>query len=88
MEELGHPDSAMLHYKQAEAIACPTDYAIMGQIHTRIADLYRRHYGDEQICYDKFNKAYHYHKLSGNQELQYNCLYNMFMMGGILKAAQ
>lgn len=58
MEELGHVDSAMIYYKTAEAAAASTDYANLGQINTRIADLYRRYHGDMQACYEKANKPY------------------------------
>ncbi len=40
MEELGHPDSAMLYYKHAEATAAPTDYFNLGYSKMRIAQLY------------------------------------------------
>ena len=41
MEELGHPDSAMLYYKHAEATAAPTDYFNLGYSKMRIATLYQ-----------------------------------------------
>jgi len=83
MEELGHPDSAMYYYKSAEANAAPDDYFNLGYINTRIADLYRRYYADRQICLDKYKSALHYHVLSGNKQLQQNCLYNMAMCASI-----
>ena len=85
MEELGHPDSAMYYYKSAEATADEKDYVNLGYINTRIADLYRRYYADEEICFDKFKRALHYHTLSGNKHLQQNCLYNMAMFASISK---
>ena len=88
MEELNHPDSAMLYYKHAEATADNKDYVNLGQINTRIADLYRKNYCNEQICYKKFEKAYKYHLLSSNKNLQFNSLYNMFMMNGITRQEQ
>ena len=84
MEELGHVDSAMIYYKTAEAAAYSTDYANLGQINTRIADLYRIHYGDEQICFEKYLQSYRYYQLAGNKKQQFNCLYCMFMMEGII----
>ena len=41
MEELGHPDSAMLYYKHAEATAAPDDYFNLGYVNLRIAELYQ-----------------------------------------------
>ena len=83
MEELGHPDSAMLYYKTAEATADTTDYHTMGYINLRIADLYRKCYGNEQICFEKFQLALKYLELTGDKALQQNCWYNMGMCEGI-----
>ena len=46
MDELGHPDSAMIYYKTAEANAAPDDYSNLGFINLRIANLYQNIYGD------------------------------------------
>lgn len=83
MEELGLPDSAMLYYKHAEATAAPDDYINLGQINTRIADLYRKYFGDKEICFKKFEKALKYHRLSGNIRQQQNCYFNMAGCVGI-----
>jgi hypothetical protein len=88
MEELSHPDSAMYYYKHAEATADENDYANLGQINTRIADLYRIHYGDEQTCFDKYKTALDYYHKIGNKPLQMNCLYNMAMCAGITREAE
>ena len=77
MEELGHPDSAMHYYKTAETTADEKDYINLGQINTRIADLYRRYYADSEICFEKYNQALHYYKMTDNQAMQLNCLFNM-----------
>ena len=44
MDELGHPDSAMLYYKHAEATAAPDDYFNLGYAKMRIGSLYRDYY--------------------------------------------
>ena len=77
MEELGQVDSAMFYYKTAEATAAPDDYFNLGQINTRIADLYRLYYGDEETCFEKYKQALHFHRLTGNKPQQQNCLLNM-----------
>ena len=41
MEELGHPDSAMLYYKTAEATAAADDYHNLGYTKYRISTLYQ-----------------------------------------------
>ena len=83
MEELGHPDSAMHYYKQAEATADDHDYANLGQINTRIADLYRRYYADEDIGFEKYKQALHYYELTGNKPMQQNSLYNLALFASI-----
>ena len=85
MQELGHVDSAMYYYKTAEVTADPKDYANLGQINTRIADLYRKNYADVQTCYEKYCLAYQYHMLSGDKKMQLNNLCRMFMMNGITR---
>ena len=86
MEELGHPDSAMLYYKHAEATAAPTDYFNLGQINTRIGSLYRIYYADKLICYDKYKKALMYYRAIGDKKLELNSLYNMGMCSGITRS--
>ena len=83
MEELGHPDSAMLYYKQAEATADENDYFNLGQINLRIAALYRMHYVDFQKCYNKYEAALKYYRLIGDKTKQLTCIFNMGMCAGI-----
>ena len=83
MEELAHVDSAMLYYKTAEAVADEKDYVNLGQINTRIADLYRLYFADSQTCYHKFKQALGYYKLTGNKRLQLDCLFNMAGCSGV-----
>lgn len=77
MEELNHPDSAMYYYKTAEATADENDYPNLGQINLRIAALYRIHYGDEEICFEKYKSALDYFELTYNKRFQQICLFNM-----------
>ena len=88
MQELGHVDSAMHYYKTAELTADPKDYANLGQINTRIGDLYRLYDGNEQTCFEKYQHALNYYTLTGNKKLQLNSLYNMFMMSAITHQEQ
>ena len=84
MEELGRVDSAMYYYKTAEVNADAKDYINLGQINTRIADLYRRFYADNQICYDKYKQSLKYYKKIGNKKLQLMCLLSMGSCNGIM----
>ena len=85
MEELDHPDSAMFYYKHAEVTADTTDYFNLGYIYTRIADLYRLYYADQEICFKKYETALEYHKKSGNKQMQQNCYFNMAGCLGITR---
>ena len=85
MEELGHVDSAMYYYKTAEITADHKDYANLGQINTRIGDLYRLYFADSQTCYDKYKQSLKYYLLAGNKRLQLACLLSM---GGCMGAMQ
>ena len=85
MQELGHVDSAMYYYKTAEVTADPKDYANLGQINTRIGALYRNYFADQQICFDKYNQALKYYKLTGNKPLQLTCLLNMGGCRGVMQ---
>ena len=86
MGELNCIDSAMFYFKQAEAVADSKDYVNLGQINTRIADLYRRYYADEQVCFEKYKKALHYYQLTDNKPMQQNSLFNMAISTSISAA--
>ena len=88
MEELGHPDSAMLYYKQAEANADEKDYFNLGQINTRIGSLYRYYYANEEICFDKYSKSLYYYRLAQDKQLEQNSLYNMAVCSTILNSEE
>lgn len=83
MEELGLLDSAIFYYKQAEIVALKDDYVNLGQINIRMASLFRIHYVNELICYDKYQKALDCYRHTGNERLQLICIYNMGMCSGI-----
>ncbi len=84
MEELSHPDSAMLYYKQAEATAAPDDYFNLGYVNLRIGALYRIHYANSQTGFDKYKQALRYFSLTGDSAMQQCCLYNMAMFHAII----
>ena len=50
MEELGHPDSAMLYYKHAEVNADPDDYFNLGYANLRIAELYQHQFSQDSAA--------------------------------------
>ena len=85
MEELGRVDSAMYYYKTAEANADEKDYTNLGQINTRIGDLFRLYYADLQICYDKYKQSLHYYQLTGNKPLQIASLISMGSCSGVIR---
>ena len=57
MEELGHPDSAMLYYKTAEATAAPDDYYNLGYVSLRIVDLFLNEIAEDSTVVDRIHKA-------------------------------
>ena len=77
MEELGHPDSAMLYYKTAEATADTSDYFNLGYIKIRMATLYDMYYDLDGKSILKYEEALDYFTKSNNAEYQYLCLNNL-----------
>ena len=57
MDELGHPDSAMLYYKQAEATAAPDDYYNIGYCNLRIADLFLNEVAEDSSVIERLHRA-------------------------------
>ena len=66
MEELGHPDSAMLYYKHAEANAAPDDHFNLGYSNLRIAELYQTFYANDSAVVARMKKAYDYFVKTGD----------------------
>ena len=63
MDELGHPDSAMLYYKHAEATAAPDDYNNLGYINLRIANLYQNVYFNDSAVVSRMRNASRYYSI-------------------------
>ena len=63
IEELGHVNSAMYYYKTAEVNADEKDYSNLGQINTRIADLYRKEYSQDSAAILRFKRSIHYYTI-------------------------
>ena len=61
MDELGHPDSAMLYYKHAETTAAPDDYNNLGYINLRIANLYQNVYFNDSAVVSRMRNASSYY---------------------------
>ena len=74
MEELGHPDSAMLYYKHAEATAAPDDYFNLGYVNMRIGTLYDNYYAYDGMDINKFESALMFFKLANELRYQHTCL--------------
>ena len=66
MEELGHPDSAMLYYKHAETTAATDDYFNLGYCNMRIAQLYQSYYFNDSAVVDRMRQASRYYKAIGD----------------------
>jgi tetratricopeptide (TPR) repeat protein len=60
MEELDHPDSAMIYYKHAEATAAPDDYYNLGYSNLRIADLFLNEVSKDTSVIIRLQQAIYY----------------------------
>ena len=66
MEELGHPDSAMLYYKTAEATAAPDDYFNLGYTNLKIGELYKKEYCNDSAVVTRMSRATRYFEAIGD----------------------
>lgn len=60
MEELGHPDSAMIYYKHAESTAADDDCFNLGYCKMRIATLYQGQVSQDSAAIIRLKEAIHY----------------------------
>ena len=77
MEELGHPDSAMLYYKHAEATADPNDYANLGYLKMRMGALYSDYYALDGKDIEKYEEALELFDIIGDTVYQNICRNNL-----------
>ena len=77
MEELGHPDSAMLYYKHAEATAAPDDYFNLGYTKIRMGALYRDYYAMDGKHIEKYEQALNCLRHTDNKHYQLVCMVNL-----------
>ena len=77
MEELGYPDSAMLHYKHAEATAAPDDYFNLGYINLRISDLFLDEVSKDSLVIGRLHKAIRYFETGQDTTLLIQALGNL-----------
>ena len=77
MEELRHPDSAMIYYKQAEATASPDDYFNLGYVNMRMGALYRDLHTMDGKHIEKYETALKYLKKTSDKHYQLVCMINL-----------
>ena len=77
MDELGHPDSAMLYYKHAEATAAPDDYFNLGYAKMRMGALYRDNYSMDGKHIEKYEEALECFKHTDNKQYELVCMVNL-----------
>ncbi|MBR5170495.1 MAG: hypothetical protein IKW85_07995 [Muribaculaceae bacterium] len=77
MEELGHPDSAMLYYKHAEATAAPDDYFNLGYANMRMGALYRDNFAIDGKDIEKYEEALKFFRIIGDNYYQLRCAINL-----------
>lgn len=77
MDELGHPDSAMFYYKNAEATASPNDYFNLGYSKMRMGALYRDYYSMEGRHIKKMEEALDCFLKTNDYHMQQVCMINL-----------
>ena len=77
MEELGHPDSAMLYYKHAEATAAPDDYFNQGYSKMRMGALYSTYYTLDGKDIEKYEEALDCFKYCNDTNYILMCMNNL-----------
>ena len=83
MEELGHPDSAMLYYKHAETTADPDDYFNLGYINLRIADMYQDEYSKDSAVIVRYKDAFRYFTILNDTNYLISCYCELGAFCGI-----
>jgi len=77
MEELGHPDSAMFYYKQAEQTASPNDYFNLGYVNMRMGAMYRERHAVDGKHIEKYEEALEYFNHTKSLHYQLRCMVNL-----------
>ena len=85
MEELGHPDSAMLYYKQAEATADPDDYFNLGYSKMRIITLYQNQLSVDSSLIPLIKEAIYCFEQIGDTNYLISCYGQLGAIYGINK---
>ena len=83
MEEFGHPDSAMLYYKHAEATAAPDDYFNLGYINMRIGTIYRNQISQDSAVFKHYSDAIHYFTILKDTNYLISCYGDLGAVYGI-----
>ena len=74
LDELGRPDSALIHYKRAEAACDTADHDLLGYINLRIAELFRCSTVADSAAIDKYKRAFDEFIAISNPQRQAQCL--------------
>ena len=80
MEELGVPDTAMIMYKEAEAVIPPGDYANLGYVKMRMASLYHDHHAYNGRDIEKLEQALECFRQTNDTHYQIVCLKDLGAM--------
>ena len=74
LDELGRADSALLHYKRAEAACDTADHDLLGYINLRIAELFRCSTVADSAAVGKYKRAFDEYIAISNPQRQAQCL--------------
>ena len=73
-DELGNPDSALIHYKRAETLCDTADHDLLGYINLRIGYLYQFHFCVDTTALSRFRQSLSRYTLANNKHYQIICL--------------
>ena len=85
MEELGHPDSAMLYYKHAEVTAAPDDYFNLGYTKMRIATLYQEELSQDTVPIILLKEAIRFFTIVNDTNYLISCYGDLGALCGIIR---
>ena len=83
MDELGHPDSAMLYYKTAESTAAPDDYFNLGYAKMRMATLYQDQFSQDPVAINYLKQAIHCYEIIRDTNYLISCYGDLGKFCGI-----
>ncbi|MBO6250160.1 MAG: hypothetical protein J6N71_02295 [Muribaculaceae bacterium] len=74
LDELGRADSALIHYKRAEAACDTADHDLLGYINLRIASLYQNSFCVDTTAVHRYRRALRHYTIAEDEHYRMVCL--------------